>query len=307
MIFVAFLVALAFVLGACSKDNIQVVEPIEEVESLISDNVQTLSKGSSSNKQTQSSSGIYGDFYGEIHNAALTNVSENYVLPNKGIDSADDVISSINDFNKSFFNTLPSDERLVTASYDDNFATYNRFVVQDELATDIFDEFSSNNIDNLISDLEALNFVADSEIAILRDLVLVIRGNIEGNVSIPQYRAQVESLVKRWQDEGYTTTNNDGNLTGIVLSIAWSSAVWWDENFDKGFNTKAPPLWVALDAAGAVVGAVTTMSVQIVQDDIDERPDIPNWGAVGTSAVIGAVTASTGAVTRLGRLIKSWF
>ena len=156
--------------------------------------------------------------------------------------------------------------------------------------------------------------ITETEHDILSSLARLISSNAEGTISNDAYITELNTIRNDWESVyGKTTYFNpnsdiipvstklkDGAMSGAVLNIALNSAEYWSTLNDQGEGTDECP-WLASDAAGALVGAVSGGIMSYIQDD-----EI-NWSSVGWSALGGALDSSLGLTGRVTKWIRHLF
>lgn len=252
--------------------------------------------------------------YGEIHNTFMDYVQNDFVT-NDELNSIEEGYSYI----ISFFEEEVTD---YTALTDDE----KSFIIDklnentDLLHSDYVEGAISNtiNVDNpftntettlavLISDLNGANLISDLEYQTIITLQSYLSGAINGQVDSEEFYAyldDVQALIEQNQDIEF-------KLLEPVMDIAFSSKSWWNTNqasfvlpsgvvIESSDDDYEPIPPVALDIAGAVLGGAGSAGVQyVVTGDV-------NWWTVGGSAVVGAISASTGAVTAFAKFISGF-
>ena len=104
-----------------------------------------------------------------------------------------------------------------------------------------------------------------------------------------------------------TVNSQNGQIMGFTLAISLSSLEWWENNSDAGLikdsngRVSVLPLWAAYDISGGIIGGAVAASGQYVLNG-----DI-SWDAVGWSALGGAVSASTGAASKVALWVTRVF
>lgn len=108
-------------------------------------------------------------------------------------------------------------------------------------------------------------------------------------------------MKEEWLIQGYTEESKYGKTLAYALSISLASIEWWQINTDALPQTRALPAAIALDAAGAAIGAVIgAVSSYAGNGEV-------NWTSVGVSAVGGAITGSLGMVGKAAKWLSKLF
>lgn len=279
----------------------------------------------------QLSIGSYDDFdakfnrAGKFHNEHLANVINNFEVPEVGNYQA--AVNSITNFNKLFYKqneTLYFGAAEPEPETDQNFEDSKEFVNKPAFTQGLLASSGSTSLDGLIAQIADVPVINDANKELLRDFKDAIKQNIEGGISNEDLEAQFVSLANRWSE---INSNNESSpsatLTGVVLTIGLKSSEFWQEHagemaivrfenttqyalVNRGPSASSnPQVWflhpAALDAAGAIVSSVGSCLVQY------GATGHVNGRAVLGSAIVGAVSASTGLVSKVAGWISSLF
>lgn len=145
----------------------------------------------------------------------------------------------------------------------------------------------------LYKDLEKLDkkaTIAHEEYLLMLLILADLKECFEGKLSIEKLRGKMTI----WAEKEKALPANK-LMTGVVVAIAFASDKWWTDNPDAGILGLGIP---ALDAAGAVVGAVGA----VVVNGSNATPS-----GIAGSAVYGAVAGSVGAVGKIAKFFEKLF
>lgn len=237
---------------------------------------------------------------GNIHNQFLDNVENNF----NPVEEKDNnkKIDLINKFNINF-------------AEETKFEKDDKTILIKVLSETKFNvntiKFYNNSFDSKsgiyvqLADLKNKNIIDDFSSDKLLELVKAC----EKRESLSELIVLVDKLKKEANSEYKGKNRNESRILAMTLQIASSSFEWWNTkeiNYKKNLGGQqsinnelfyvAP--WVAADAIGGAVSATIAAAAQYTTTG-----EVGNWGAVGVSALGGAVSASTGVV---GKLVK-WF
>lgn len=245
---------------------------------------------------------------GEIHNALLTNVKDNFEAVEK-VESLEERVEVINNFNKEFISKLDlsvKEKQSVIQGLDEN----KTLVVTSDLTKKCFssDNYKSGgegNLFTLIEQLKTDNQINENTHSILYRLSTDLKLNYESQLSDEALKQSVLGLISEFNNLGYDITSGEGKMVASILAISIASIEWWEENpdafADNTKSTKALPVWAAADVVGGVLGAGMSAATQYgVNGDV-------NWEIVGYSALGGAATGSTGIVGKAAKWISGLF
>lgn len=245
---------------------------------------------------------------GEIHNAFLTNVKDNFEAV-KGLKDESDRIEVINNFNKDFISTLElssAEKQGLKQSLEEN----KSLVVTSNLTEKCFSSNNlksggDNNLFGLLEQLKIDNQINGNTYRILNRLSVDLKLNYENSLSDAELKQSIQGLITEFNDLGYDISSGEGEMVATILSVSIASIEWWEQNpdafADNQKRVKALPVWAAADVVGGVLGAGVSATAQYgVKGKV-------NWKVVGISAVAGAVAGSTGIVGKAAKFISSWF
>ncbi len=247
--------------------------------------------------------------YGEYHNLFLTNFNNNFEA-NAKVKYLDEGIEYISSFNKDFVEELnlpPSEKEVFIKSLD----KAKRFVNPTELYEACYSESaksSKGNLDgdlfrNIESSLEN-DYIDQFEYQKLLLIGEKVNENYYGTLSDVELEVILLQVRNDWIKQGYYENSKYGRTLAMAISISLSSINWWKDNQDALFDTGSDAkiaAWVAADIIGACYGAVVSgIGSYATQGEV-------NWGAVGISAVGGAVAGSTGGIGKAASFIRSLF
>ncbi|MCP4052320.1 MAG: hypothetical protein GY739_04485 [Mesoflavibacter sp.] len=237
---------------------------------------------------------------GNIHNDFLDNVENNFIPTDE--EDYDKKINLITEFNLNFINktNLKSDEKENLAEAVRDFR-YNTNSV--EFYNNSFD--SKNGVYKQLDELKSKKIIDDFS---YNELLSLYKAS-ERRESVSELISLVDAIKNRANLHYNGKNTSESRLLAIIIQISSSSFDWWNKNqirYNKNSGGQqavneelallAP--WVAADAIGAAISAGVAATAQYATTG-----EVGNWGAVGISALGGAVTASTGVV---GKLVK-WF
>jgi hypothetical protein len=251
---------------------------------------------------------------GLIHNNVLNNVYLNFKIPENT--TYEEGVDNIKNFNQGFLSSLISESDNTTKDSQFISSLFNDvkyFVNQTDFENTLLNTSGKYSLLNSINTLRSNNLVSENNLIILENLNNAISNNIRGlstSLKLEQDLISIYNSAVESKDE------NGGLLIKQVIAIGLTSCQWWRNNPDafniNNVKERSGPFSdlnestilaqvVAMDIAGALVssGAVA-LNNYINSGHV-------NWHAVGTGAVIGAVTSSTGLVGKVGRWISSIF
>lgn len=251
---------------------------------------------------------------GSIHNNLLNNAYLNFQTTSNY--TYEEAVNSIKNFNENYLSTsiLETDNTTNDKTFISNiFNEVKYFVNQDSFANTLLSRTENYSLTNTINNLRLNNIVSENNFEILESLNVAISNNIKGLSTSLNLE---EDLISIYNNSLKSKDESGGIIIKQVIVIGLKSCQWWRNNpnafnvyvkSERGgpfLNLNEPTILaqvVAMDIAGALVssGAVA-LNNYINSGHV-------NWHAVGTGAVIGAVTGSTGLVGRIGGWIKSLF
>lgn len=128
------------------------------------------------------------------------------------------------------------------------------------------------------------NIIDSSELQVLKNLEKIIKKNLNDEISNIEFSDSIERIASENPATNFILANH-------VIRIAKASCEYWviDGNLEPAADGAVH--WVALDAAGVLVGA----TIQAVQG-----------GDIVKGAVIGGVSASIRLVPTIGKGIAKW-
>lgn len=242
---------------------------------------------------------------GEIHNAFLSNVKDNFKPPTTS-GSQQDKVKYINEFNRSFARTLKLDEEKKSEII--NALDHNKQLVRTEHLTETAFYTASNGKTsesevNLFENIEYLldnRLISDFGAGLLEDYANDVKSNYEGLLSDAELKSKTMDYIADFEAHGYSAESGEGQMVGNILAISIASIEWWEENPDAfDYNNEngrvmiAP--WVAADLVGAAWGGTTgAIASYAGSGEV-------NWTGVGVGALSGAIAGSTGAVGRIAK------
>ncbi len=226
------------------------------------------------------------DYWGELHNGAMDNVEDNFVVDTT-IVVLEELVDTVRNFNCDYLSDAMSDSALqfeITGMCHKN----KWYVVGDSLGQE-FDAFAAGDI------LEYLfnNGVIDGvEHDLLERLVNLAQSGLDSSITMVQMEDSLRLYELIWNNQQYTEWG-DGYVSGVVLNIALHSVDFWTmypPPIGKSNSICLPVLGViaAKDLAGAILSAVSTAAIQYAAFGK------VNVKVVAMATAVGAVSASTG-------------
>jgi hypothetical protein len=244
---------------------------------------------------------------GEIHNAFLTNVKNNFIGSTEVI-SETEKVDFIKEFNKNFVSTLdlPSEHKnLLLHGFDE----HKELVITSKLVYKSFgcgpmksEEAENEDINILIETLYANELICRHSFDLLTRLLSYVKANYEKSISDEHLELNIQKLIAEFDRYGYDISSGEGEMVASILAISNSSINWWKANPDAFNNdlecNKALPVWAAADLVGAAWGGVTgAVSSYVSSGEV-------KWAAVGIGALSGGIAGSTGAIGKIVKWLK---
>lgn len=247
--------------------------------------------------------------YGDYHNLFLSNFRDNF-MSTPDIKQLGEGIDYINSFNKEFVNQLDLsrlEKEVLKSSLDRTKHFVNPPALFDACYSEPAKSPDGSPAGNLFTNIESSlvkGYIDQFEYQKLTLIGEKIKDNYYGIINDAELESIVMQVRSEWIEQGYSETSKYGRTLAIALSISISSMDWWKENQDAihsdGSDAKVAA-WVAADIVGACYGAVVSgIGSYATQGEV-------NWGAVGISAVGGAVAGSTGGIGKAAKFLKSLF
>lgn len=245
--------------------------------------------------------------FGIIHNEFLTNAKSNF-QEIEYISSIEEKIEYINHFNKSFIETLnlaESKKQMLKNGLNKN----KQLVQTNFLTSKAFHQNQNGRINSEDADLfqtiETLHndgLISAFGFELLVNFTNDVKGNYDGTLSDSQLKNNILKYITEFESHGYTFDSGEGQMIGNILSISISSIEWWEKNPDAfDYNSEngriqfAP--WAGADLVGAAWGGATgAIGSYAGTGEV-------NWTAVGIGALSGAIAGSTGAVSKIAKLL----
>ena len=176
--------------------------------------------------------------HGELHNAFLSNVQENFIATGN-FDQLNQKIDYITDFQNDYVETLSLNDEGKDLLIE-NLERYEEFVDESFLVefafgeasfnrSSVFDEGNSSNIFTMIDDLSANDVINSDTESILERLSIALKGNYSEATSDQELKATIEDLASEFNELNYEN-NSEGEMVGAVLAISLASIEWWSLN-----------------------------------------------------------------------------
>ena len=201
-----------------------------------------------------------------------------------------------------------------TSIVNGEFEQRKYYVNQTRFKEQLLDDTNPNSLTSKTTEVGRYPILSSNNQSMLSQISNKIKENISGQISNLAFERDLVNLYNVFaqykNEKGY-------QMIGEVFAISLKSCEWWRNNPEAfAFNNlkikEAGPSQfiednpyvlpiVGLDAGGALVG-----SCSVALNNYINTGTI-SWSAVGTGAVIGAVTGSTGLAGRVGRWLNSLF
>lgn len=270
--------------------------------------------------------------YGEVHNALLRHMETNFSEPQVTSITKDEAVDYVLAIQLEGIAQLPISEN-EKAILSDGLESYKRFYVTSELMNTVqpsqsrasFDDddeedLTTEDVRTLIQEAYDTNSIDSFEYQSFMKLIDYVLANADGSLSNSEFELKVNDLISQWEVKyadvdfsqlEFPSTNDDtalvdssavefkdapkGALGGVVLNISKSSLDYWEEELAP--QSRAIPVFVGADIAGAVIGACSSgMGSYVTTGGV-------NWKSVAWGTASGAVTGSTGIVAKVGKWI----
>lgn len=254
------------------------------------------------------------DNLGLIHNNALNHIYLNFKVPENF--TYEQGIDHIKNFNQSFLSSSISETDNTTSDpqfISNSFNEFKYFVNQNDFANTLLSTNGKYSLSNSINILRSNNLVSTNNFIILENLNTIISNNIKGLSTSLQLE---QDLISIYNSAVGSKDENGGLLIKQIVAIGLRSCQWWRNNPDAfnindvkegsgPFSNMDESTFVAQVVAMDIAGALVSSGAVALNNYINSGH--VNWHAVGTGAVIGAVTGSTGLVGKVGKWISSLF
>ncbi|SFC41299.1 hypothetical protein SAMN05421780_105138 [Flexibacter flexilis DSM 6793] len=225
------------------------------------------------------------ELIGKSHNEIIEYIDHNVVL-GKG-DSLD--LKAIDEACLTQLLQYNSETHLLQLSDDEIKASYYK---RDELYTP--ENYSSLNlkdayVDNAKRLVSIPNVLSQQEFAIVEELFIAIEDSKKLTNRSDAYKAVKSSIQKASSSIDNLKLDysvHQGYVSRLTIAVAANSLEYWYQYHQNTQNPPSLPIWVGMDAMGALVGA----GVSIGNDWIDGHPI--NWGHAGMGALGGAIGGS---------------
>lgn len=245
------------------------------------------------------------DSLGILHNSFLTNIKDDF--DEEGYSSSLTYVQKVDvirDFHLVYANntlSLSSEDSLLFLEYMEKF---KHLVNLDSVYSKIFVESSvyGQTVEEALVGLKNDHIIDEFEYDLVVDLPDLVLQNYSGTIGVQELRAEITDLRTAWNNHGYTECDSTGWFSAAILAVSLHSVQWWIDNPDQGVQERVAP-WVAVDAGGAVYGAIVS-TITIV--GTSNGHDILSWENVGKFAIgvgLGALGASTGIAGKIGRFL----
>jgi hypothetical protein len=234
---------------------------------------------------------------GTAHNEFLKNAKDNFEV-NASVTSTSDKIDYIYNFNSKYIDKLDFTIQKKALMREQMNISKGLVKTSNLTSGSFYQSLSEDSIDEgtifeKLDTLRDFEVISDFAHTLLTNFANDLKANYESNLSDADLKLNLIQLIATYDNHGYPEDSGEGAIIGTIFAISLSSLEWWEENND---STEVAP-WVAADCAGALVSGVSTACIQYgFNGEVD-------WNIACTSALVGAVSASTGLVGRIAR----WF
>lgn len=280
---------------------------------------------------------VYGDFHNEIVGAFVGRSelkSQLYSLKNEN-DVADciyefaidrKIFSDFNPFkneeelhallfdNKNLYNFARIEENEISSKFRvKSLSSLNDSELYDVLEKDSIEISSKEDFDVILDFAVRHGVIDDKSRMYLSELFDIVDQGLKSKIDGYELNAQLSTLVSKIDSENFATSSNCIRTVAPPTAIANASySLWTDtiksqivdlypalekEKVDSITQALVPP-FVASDAGGAIVGAVSNAYGQWKKNG-----KITSWGSIGSSAAASAVLSSIGMDTKLGKAL----
>jgi hypothetical protein len=114
----------------------------------------------------------------------------------------------------------------------------------------------------------------------LLEKIISLIEDVDSNEDYSDFSIHLNDLKDQWKQANFDTTKNEGYISGLTPAVAENSYNYWaDQGITANGRTQAVPLWIGLDAVGALAGAGGSLWSQRKSEKVD-------WWEVGVQALI---------------------
>lgn len=159
---------------------------------------------------------------------------------------------------------------------------------------------TSGVIDGLRSDIKVLvdgKIISEKENQILLQTLQIIEETDKlGDYS--NFLPQLQKIKNNWLSSSFKIEEGEGRVSSYMISVAENSYNFWTSTPNgRVSGSLAVPLWVGLDAVGALAGAGSSLWSQRNNQDTD-------WWEVGGQAVIWGAAGSIPGTRAFSKIFK---
>ena len=226
--------------------------------------------------------------YGELHNALMDNINDNFeVPPVTASASADAFVESICESNANYISSQlkqnGNNSDIIVDIYKyknllniDNIAQHSTssrssrstdskltpHYLDSIFSQEVIDVESLPNLNDIADVLYEEKLISKTGYSLLTELVSAVHDNSLGLCSDAVFEKNVYFIMDKYNKTQYDTLSVEGKNIGTALAITKSSMEWWREHpeaYTSGTDTKAWPAAVAADVAGALYGVVANL------------------------------------------------
>ena len=253
--------------------------------------------------------------YGELHNAIMDKVNNDFVVSFDTSISANAYMDSLCEFNTKYvcgLNTCEYDEEYLLRQFRKyknllNAEQFSASVITPNLTRSDKKKVTIEELDSIFSsdviDIESLpsldemadviyegQLISHDGYLLLKDLITSINDVYLGLSSDAVFEERIEEFVHRYDMLVYDTVSIEGKNLGATLAVTKSSLEWW-KNHPEAYDSevKAVQAVVVNDVSGAIVTVFGSF--------------LTGGKASWKSVVLGAATGSVGAVSKVAKFI----
>ena len=279
---------------------------------------------------------VYGDFHNEIVGAFAGRSELKSQL--KLAKNEDEVVDCIYDYakdskfisgicpiNKTELYTLLSDNKSlynIAKIEGDNISAKLRVSrlsslsdseLEEALEKDSIEINSKEDFDIILDYAVRHGIIDEKSHMYLSELFSIADNGLKSTVDGYELNSRLASLENRINSENFTSASNCMRTVAPPTAIAKASYQLWTDTIKAQIEDLYPdlekekvdsitqalvPPFIASDAGGAIIGAVSNAYSQWKKDG-----KITSWGSVGKSALIDGILASVGIETKLGNTL----
>lgn len=224
---------------------------------------------------------------GSVHNQTITSIDNKFAI--NGINPDVLTLQQADNYTKTYMYQFFQEQHVTSITQTDISNAINgrnrMFGITASTSVVYTSSINAKGISDSLLALDNMNtFLTSNEKIIVKDLFTYLKQYSDGIIDYNTLVTKFNQLQTTWNSQNFNTAIYQGYISACALNVARNSASYWNTYDPDGGGAARmqviPPVWVGLDAVGALAGAISV------------KVEGGSWSSAGRQALVWGVGSS---------------